>query len=199
MKNSNVKQWIMVLMLIVGGTGLASAAAESQAGLNVAKRVFAAQNPADAYKGLSEAERKSFHDATMPKATTHTTAVAPMKAAAAAGNCWNVRQTWERKNVLGNTLYTYWQTTAVCIRNKKISKVKVQDAGGETGTPGWRIAKKPTVSTKNVQWEGRGKAAFHFVLGAGPWDLAHPSDCIQLRLNKNGHSYQSSKSCDLGS
>jgi hypothetical protein len=81
--------------------------------------------------------------------------------------------------------------------NGSVYSVWVDGAGGETSTPGWRIAHAPTTSTLNVGWEGRGLARYYFVFGAGGWDLIHPSDCIQQLLNANGHDHRSTRSCDL--
>ena len=108
-----------------------------------------------------------------------------------------LHQKYARKALAGNTLYTYWQSTHVCTSKGKVTKVWVSDAGGETSTPGWRIDKRPNTSTKNVHWEGRGAARYHFVLGAGPWNIQHPVDCIQERLNADGRHYLTTKSCDL--
>jgi hypothetical protein len=199
-----IKKPILTIMMIIGGAGLAHAApaaapAEARAGLAVAQQVFAAAKPKDAYDRLSAAERKRFDDVVRPASHKVSTSAEPLKAAAAAGPCWRLHRTGEYKGRAGNTLYTFWQTSSICVRNKKVYKVKVESAGGETSTPGWRIAQKPSLSTKNVSWEGRGLARYHFVLGAGGWDIQHPSDCLQVRLNADKRHSSSSLSCNIGS
>ena len=116
---------------------------------------------------------------------------------AAYTGCWTRSQTNKRKALLGNTLYTYWQTTRVCARNGRVISVAVTNADGETSTPGWRIVRNPVKSHKSVGWEGRGLARYYFVLGAGGVDIQHPSDCIQLRLNADGRHYRPMSSCNL--
>jgi hypothetical protein len=127
-----------------------------------------------------------------------TPAITPDAATAAKFHgCWSVHATGGRKGFFGNTLYTFWQTTKVCANAGKVTSVAVLGAGGETSTPGWRIAHAPNTSKLNVGWEGRGLAQYHFVLGAGPWDIQHPSDCLQLRLNADGKHFRVMLSCDL--
>ena len=189
----------------VGSKEVSTAAA--QEGVDIAAKVFEASDPADARKQLSAAEREKFDKATMPAELEITEekrvplsddeAKDDDETAKAGRNCYGYNQTFKRKAALGNTLYTYWQSTHVCRRGGRITSVKVTNAGGETSTPGWRIDKGQNVSTKNVGWEGRGNARYHFVLGVGGWDIAHPTDCIQQRVNANGHSHRSMPSCNL--
>jgi hypothetical protein len=172
----------------------------------VLDRVMKAADPQAAYAQLSAADRAEFDSLTRPagepSVTTtldgNTPAITPDAATAAKFNgCFSVHATGGRKAFFGNTLYTFWQTTKVCAKGGKVTSVAVTSAGGETSTPGWRIAHAPTTSKLNVGWEGRGKAAYHFVLGAGPWDIQHPSDCLQLRLNADGKHFRVMTSCDL--
>jgi hypothetical protein len=174
--------------------------------LALAKQVFESSDPTAAYAALSEADRLKIDAATLPHSLEVTSkeidpsnihpegAVSPGESA--WSGCWGLHQTFLRKALLGNTLYTYWQNTYVCV-NGTVYSVWVDGAGGETSTPGWRIANPPTTSTLNVSWEGRGLARYFFVFGAGGWDLQHPSDCIQQLLNSNGHDHRSTRSCDL--
>lgn len=183
--------------------------AAAKEGADLASKVFSASDPAAARAKLSAAEREKFDQATMPASLEVSEkkrvpvsgeegdAKAGDQTAAAGSDCYGYNQTFKRKAALGNTLYTYWQTTHVCRRGRHITSVRVTNAGGETSTPGWRIDKGPRVSTKNVGWEGRGNARYHFVLGVGGWDIAHPTDCIQQRVNVNGHSHRSMPSCNL--
>jgi hypothetical protein len=168
-------------------------------------RVLNAADPNAAYAQLSAADRAEFDSLTRPAgdpiATTtisgDSPAITPDAATAAKFNgCWSVHAHNGAKALAGNTLYTFWQTTQVCARAGKVTSVAVTSAGGETSTPGWRIAHAPTTSKLNVGWEGRGLATYHFVLGAGPWDIQHPSDCIQLRLNADGKHFRAMSSCD---
>jgi hypothetical protein len=189
------------------GDAPSEAPAQAQEGLAIATRVFASENPTDAYAALRDEERAKFDGVTTPgelqmsetfvdmggKEITPESTMTP-----AYSGCYGWHQTYGRKALFGNTLYTYWQSTSVCVSNGTVTSVSVYDAGGETSTPGWRITHSPTTATKNVYWEGRGKAQYYFVFGAGGWDIQHPTDCIQQRLNGNGHDHVSSSSCDLG-
>lgn len=116
---------------------------------------------------------------------------------AAYTGCWGLHQKDEVTAPLGNTLYTYWQTTRVCARNGRVTSVSVTDAGGETKTPGWKIAHAPTKMKKNVGWEGRGVAQYYFVLGTGGYDIQNPTECIQQRLNGNGVDHLFTRDCSL--
>ncbi len=182
--------------------------AEAKEGLTLAERVFDAADPAAAYAAL-DAEQRAKVDGvtTLGELVVQETfidekgqvsAVRPDAAPSSFSGCYSKHKKHKRKALLGNTLYTYWQSTRVCVSNGHVTSVKVHGADGETSTPGWRIAHGPKTKTKNVGWEGRGLAKYYFVLGAGGWDIQHPSDCIQQRLNANGHDHVSSGSCDLG-
>jgi hypothetical protein len=179
------------------------------------QHVFTAADPASAYNQLSADEQSKVDLATRPYGDliTHSELVPVAdepadEAASAAGEpshvaaakfagCWALHFTGKRKAFFGNTLYTYWQNTNVCVSGGKVTKVWVTDAGGETSTPGWRITHAPTTSTYNARWEGRGKGQYYFVLGVGGWDIQHPSDCLQGRLNADGSHYRAMTSCDL--
>jgi hypothetical protein len=166
---------------------------------SVAKRVFQSEDPAAAYGQLSPAEREKLRAVMTPgpaEIVEEKIVGAPPTTLRAFNGCWAVHATARRKAAAGNTLYTYWQTTRVCARKGKVTNISVYEAGGETSTPGWRIDKKPDRSVRNVGWEGRGLALYHFVLGAGPWDIQTPTDCLQLRLNADGRHHRSMGSCD---
>lgn len=189
-----------------------------QRGLALAKQVHDADDPVKARSNLTVEEQKLLDSVTLPadlevqsqRIDGAPTLSAPTKGAStlsaptqgastlsAYSGCWRWYQKAERKALLGNTLYTYWQTTRVCARNGQVTSVAVENADGETSTPGWRIAHNPTTSTKNVGWEGRGLARYYFVLGAGGVDVQNPTDCIQQRLNGNGHDHRYLSSCSL--
>jgi len=195
-----------------------------QRGLTLAKRVYNADDPVQARSKLTVEEQNLVDSATQPGALeVHYQLIGSAKGpgvknlvayingaknpgaknpgaenlVAAYSGCWELNQVGGRKSRLGNTLYTYWQTTRVCAKNGRVTSVAVTDADGETSTPGWRVAHAPTTKSKNVRWEGRGLARYYFVLGAGGWDVGNPTDCIQQRLNGNGVHHLSSPSCNL--
>lgn len=195
-----------------------------QRGLALAEQVYNADNPIQTRSDLTVEEQKLVDGVTQPAALkVHFQLIGGPKnldaknlvayingaenrnaenrgtenLIAAYTGCRSLNQTYERKALLGNTLYTYWQTTKVCAYNGRVTSVAVTNAGGETSTPGWRIARAPTKSAKSVGWEGRGLARYYFVLGAGGIDIQNPSDCIQQRLNANGRDHRPMKSCNL--
>jgi len=195
-----------------------------QRGLTLAEQVYNADNPVQARSNLTVEEQNLVDGVTQPAALkVHfqliggaenrdaENLVAYINGAenrdaesrgaenlvAAFDGCWERKKTYEAKAAFGNTLYTAWQTTRVCARDGRVTSVAVTNAGGETSTPGWRIARAPTKSAKSVGWEGRGLAQYYFVLGAGVIDIQNPSDCIQQRLNANGRDHRSMSSCNL--
>jgi hypothetical protein len=172
---------------------------EEPSSTSVAEGVFAALDPAAAYASLGTSERRQFDAVMTPDSLDLVESEdfdAPESLAAYTG-CWGRNQTFAAKAAAGNTLYTYWQTTRVCVTRGRVTSVAVTYADGETSTVGWRIDKAPTKSTRNVIWEGRGNARYYFVLGTGGWDILHPVNCIQLRLNADGYHYRAMKSCNL--
>jgi len=182
------------------GKSASEQAAAAREGTDVAKRVFASSDSAAAYKNLSKADRQKFLGVMTPgdfEPIQEKIVNEPSASGKSFNGCWALHATGGRKAFFGNTLYTYWQSTRVCARNGRVTMVNVYDAGGETSTPGWHIKHPPTLTRRNVGWEGRGKAEYHFVL-SGPWDIQSPTDCIQLRLNADGRHYRVMNSCDLG-
>jgi hypothetical protein len=206
MRNKRLFWWLLNPCLLTCcalslGAVMAHAEAVSdhvQQGLTLAEQVYNADDPIQARSALTVEEQNLLDSVTQP-ATVEVESQLIEGAANldAFTGCWGWHQVYGRKALAGNTLYTYWQTTRVCAQNGRVTSVAVTYADGETSTPGWRIAHAPTTSTRNVGWEGRGLARYYFVLGAGPWDIVHPSDCIQQRLNGNGHDHRSMSSCDL--
>jgi hypothetical protein len=116
-----------------------------------------------------------------------------------SSTCWSVNARGSSTAAAGNTLYTYWQTTKICVSSGRVSSVSVPSTlvGGETSTPGWRIDKPATTSVLDVDWEGRGLAQYYFVLGVAGYDIQHPTTCLQQRLNANLVSKLSNTSCSL--
>ena len=165
------------------------------AGLDLAERVYGSENPDEVIQSLNPEELELLKGVTTPGVLEESTEF--LSTPRAYSGCWAMRTKTGRKALLGNTLYTYWQTTQVCVSSGKVTSVSITEADGETSTPGWRIAHDPTKATKNVGWEGRATAKYYFVLGAGPWDVQHPTDCLQLRLNGNGHDSRSLTDCSL--
>jgi hypothetical protein len=197
---------LLAPVLVVIGAVMAHAETVSdqvQRGLTLAEQVYNADDPIKARSALTVEEQNLLDSVTQPATLDVESLLIPDAETLGAATlkaftgCWAMNQVYERKALLGNTLYTYWQTTQVCAQNGQVTSVAVTNADGETSTPGWRIAHAPTTSTKNVRWEGRGLARYYFVFGAGGWDLQHPSDCIQQRLNANGHDHRSMSSCNL--
>jgi hypothetical protein len=170
-------------------------------GLAIAEEVYASPNPELMREALSESDRSKLDAVTLPKSLEVTSEIISDESSlrAAYSGCWELHADNSVKAAAGNTLYTFWQTTQVCVDNGNVYSVEVSDAGGETSTPGWRIDREPTTRTKNVGWEGRGVARYYFVLGAGGWDISHPVNCLQLRLNANGYNYLLLTSCSLDS
>lgn len=193
-------------------SGSTSAIAEGQTpidGIKVAERVFSSPDPKAAYTALPPAEREAFTAATaVAKVETEVVGtglagnegkrVNSLKEALEADGCWYVSFRGAGKGLTGNTLYSYWQHTAICVSNGRVYHVWVDNVGGETSTPGWRIDKDPISWTANPGWEGRGVAQYYFVLGAGPWDIAHPTTCLQGRVNADGVHWLPSNSCNIG-
>jgi hypothetical protein len=168
-------------------------------GLALAERVYNSNDPIKARSALTVEEQDLLDSVTQPSTfdVEFRSSISPAQNLARFTGCWALNQKVEAQALLGNTLYTYWQTTQVCANYGTVTSVAVTYADGETSTPGWKIGRAPTKSAKNVGWEGRGLARYYFVLGAGPWDLQHPSDCIQQRLNANGRDHRYTPSCNL--
>lgn len=216
-----------LLVLAIGVFVLGSAAEANAApgaaakGLSIAANVFSAQNPETAYRALSTTDRAAFNAVERVAHAEQTTKLAGMGAnantnvshsaaavlkqnarpgasvSAAFNGCWAMQVSGGATAAAGNTLYTYGQSTQVCVANSRVTGVAVYNVWDETSTPGWRVDKPATTRTFNAGWEGRGLAQYYFVLGAGPWDIAHPTTCLQLRLNGDGSHYASSRSCNL--
>ncbi|MEZ0093584.1 hypothetical protein [Streptacidiphilus sp. EB129] len=199
----------------IAGLGMATAPSASastspNAGLAVAKHVFAAGNPQAAYKALSAADKAAFNSVEQPATASHTQTATPLTAAQARAlrpasgmrpmaysGCWALSDTWGEKAAAGNTLFTYWQATEVCVSNGRVTGVSVYNYGGETSTPGWYKSGDATSATFNAGWEGRGYVQVNYALGVNGWNIQHLTPCGQLRLNGNGYNYAVSSSCNL--
>ncbi len=170
-------------------------------GLSVAEKVAASADPAQAYHDLSASDLAAFNSVEVPVSTalvSQSSTPVPKSAAAAAAfsGCWALSDTWAGKAAAGNTLYTYWQATQVCVSGGRVTSVTVYNYDGETSTPLWSY-KGATKATYNAGFEGRGYVKAHFQLGTYGIIVQDVYACGQLRLNANGHSYAVSSSCNL--
>lgn len=210
--------WAFVAATTLLGLGSASASSASPNtpdGAAIAQKVFASSNPQAAYSVLPTADRAAFDKVeivatTQTSATTQTLSDIQTRAvlargaasgmqmmAAASTTCWGMHISGSSKNALGGTLYTFWQETDVCSNGSQITKVNMPGnlIGEETSTPGWRTDGTHG-NAVNAGWEGRGVGEFHFILGAGPWDIQHANPCDQIRINANHRTFSSSSSCN---
>src|SRR4051812_42616857 len=109
---------LLAPVLVVIGAVMAHAEAVSdqvQRGLTLAKQVYNADDPIKARSALTVEEQNLLDSVTQP--ATLDVEFRPTSAAknlAAFTGCWALDQKSESKAKLGNTLYTYWQTTRVC-------------------------------------------------------------------------------------
>ncbi len=188
--------------------------------LQVATRVEASTDPTAAYLELNARDRAAF-DSVRKVARNEVTVTAegvgatagrlmPAQSArelassvegqsfrATFRGCWALKVSSSGKARAGNTLFTYGQSTRICVKKGRASSVRVYNVWDETSTPGWRVDKPATRTTFNAGWEGRGRAKYYFVLGVGGWDIQHPTTCLQLRLNRDASHYQANRTCDL--
>ena len=197
---------LLTSVSIFGVSNPAGAATSTSSGDAIVSKVFKTNDPQNAYQKLNKSQKQAF-DKTMKVANVEVTMTPTRRAsqpvtpgmvrAAAYNGCWSLSITGRAKNSVGKVLYTYWQTTAICANNNRVTAVWMDNAGGETSTPGWRIERGPDLTTRNVGWEGRGIAQYHFVLGVGGYDIQHPTNCLQGRLNgSTAYMYGSSSSCN---
>lgn len=203
---------------LLGAGHAAQAAPAAQSGTAIAKQVFASADPHAAYNKLTAAQRASFNSVELPavvkadvsakglgsndgrtlsSAQLGGSVESAMKVIPYYSGCWAMAFSGGAKAAAGNTLYTYGQSTEVCVSNNSVTAVYVYNVWDETSTPGWRIDKDPTTKTFNAGWEGRGLAQYYFVLGVAGWDVQHPTTCLQGRLNGNGYNYLVNYSCNL--
>jgi hypothetical protein len=178
-------------------------------GLSVAERVAASADPAQAYHALSASDLAAFNSVEIPVSTvlvsqsitplsmSPAVAAVPMSSAvtAAFSGCWALSGTFSGVAAAGNTLYTYWQATRVCVSGGSVTGVVVCNDDGETSTPLWQF-KGVTTATYNAGFEGRGLVKAHFQLGTYGIIVQDVYACGQLRLNANGSNYAMSYSCN---
>jgi hypothetical protein len=205
----------VVCGLVVGlaGSPALGATRSTPDGEALARRVAASPDPQRALERLGPAERAAVERVVMPVTTTirsspavavePETAAAQRAAAAAAVSCWQQRHVAEAKNVFNTVLYSYFQTTRVCISGGVVRYTRVLDPGYHVYSAFWwhpdPSQQAPVIREKTVGWEGRGIAQFYFRLGVGGWDVHRPTNCLQIRLNANFRDKQALLSCDIGS
>jgi hypothetical protein len=191
----------------------AATAPSAAHGLAVAQKVFAASSPRAAYNGLSAADKYAFKQVETPASVTNVNSTvrgigalagktAPNLASAEAvafSGCWALTDTWAEKAAAGNTLFTYWQATEVCVSGGKVTNpIYVYNYDSETSTPGWSSYQGATTGKFNASWEGRGLVRVYYHLTIPVYGVIQTvSPCGQLRLNANGYSYAVSSSCNL--
>ena len=189
------------LLGTVASPATAAPASTAQRAMALARAVASSKDPSASLAGLSTADQALVKEAVTPVRTDVTTAPANAGVLPDFLGTWNEHITWTAKDVFNISLYSYWQTTNATAAGSgtTISSVTVTDKGEQIFNAGigWRVAHAAVGSTKNCGWEGRGLAKFYFVLGTGGWDLEHPSNCGQIRLNIDGHDKWILSSCDL--
>ena len=182
------------------GVGLAPAASATPPdGATIARRVLASRNPAATYRRLPAAKKRAMRYAIAPtRVRTRHTKIRMIAQGNAA--CWQEMARSEVHSAAGITLYSFWQATKVCTSKNKVVTVSVIKplTGAETSTLGWRLRRGVDVTVYNAGWEGRGLARFAFVFGAGGWNLLHPTNCLQQRLNADHRNFLQLTSCNLG-
>lgn len=188
-----------VLFTAMAFTAQAGIEEQRKLGLNAAERVYSSEDPETVIKGLSAEELKALQDVMTPGEVEDL--IVPddqLQAQVDYSGCYSRNAKSGRKALSGNMLYTYWQTTEVCVVEGKVTSVKITEADGKTHILGWTMARNPKKDTKNLGWEGRSNATYYFIFrGGGPWHVQHPTDCLQLRLSSNGRNSRLMKDCNL--
>lgn len=167
-----------------------------QAGLDIASRVFSSSDPQATYAALSADDLAAFASVEIPATSRFVPEEGPVATKAFSG-CWYVTGQWDEDAIAGNTVFSYWQRTTVCVKKKKVTSITVTNYGSETSTPGWYRKSPETTAKYNASWEGRGLVRVYYALGVNGWDIQNLSPCGQLRLNADGSHYASSSSCNL--
>lgn len=105
---------------------------------------------------------------------------------------------FEQKAVMGNTLYTYWQTVEICgTPGKKIKNVKVLDHGGETSTPTWSYrgsASNPASYAVGAGWFVRTSENFEQSIVVDGIGAGQRTVCISATIRPSGE-YNASERC----
>lgn len=112
--------------------------------------------------------------------------------------CWS--KYWKRSHyhTSGGWLYSYWQTTKICVSTPgRVASVSVTSKGQDASWQMmWSVESAPTIDIKNVRWEGRAVTQHYFKYGVGwPGDISR-NHCLQILLNANGHDHRFTTSCD---
>jgi hypothetical protein len=131
---------------------------------------YGQQVPADATAAASMITASARGDAVTPMAT----------------GCWTLRVNGSSKAAAGNTLYTYFHVGRWCASGSTVTSANIQDRGGETSTPGWRMDGPINGGSGVVSNQGRSYSQMRFILGAGPWDVQSPTPCLRVNGLTNG-------------
>jgi hypothetical protein len=193
------------LLGTVASPATAAPASTAQRAMALARAVASSKDPSASLAGLSTADQALVKEAVTPVRTdvTMERLATPANAGITPDNffgSWGLHGTWTAKDIYGISLFSFWQTTTVTSTNgDAITTVTVSDKGEQIFNAGigWRVAHAAVGSTKNCGWEGRGLAKFYFVFGTGGYDLAHPTNCGQIRMNIDGINKWILTSCDL--
>ncbi|GAA2023641.1 hypothetical protein GCM10009839_21610 [Catenulispora yoronensis] len=173
-------------------------AAKAARGLELARQLAAAKDPAATYAGLNSADRDATDYVTKPAKTVTLVQTSGKPAAAAVqpdfAGCWDDYAKWEEDSVYGNALFTWWLGSEVCVSGGSVYSVRIYDAGAETDTPTWAQNGNPVLSKKNVYWEGR--ALENIDMRQFFQDYHY---CAQNRQNADGNHYLNSSNCNIDS
>ncbi|ERS43430.1 hypothetical protein HMPREF1287_02000 [Corynebacterium sp. KPL1986] len=160
----------------------------------VTNRVMESSAPEEAIEKLSSADREAFDKYNTPGDVVVSEAADSGTATRSADYCRKDGVHFEQKALLGNTLYTWWQTVEICGNpGVSIDSVKVIDAGGETKTPTWSYdghANDPVAyATGNGTWTSKSSETFSQV------KLNRRTECITANIVPSGE-YNADKTCN---
>jgi len=170
-------------------------------GPGLAAAVFGSADPQAAYASLTPAQQTTLQNYETPGATlTRTTNVTPAPPEVTGGKvvatCWTGIATFEKENLVGKTIYTWWQTLRWCTKNHiSVSSYVVLDQGGETSTPGWSYGghglSGKLISGNQARSYTTEKFNFNVL-----WTSFSNTVCAQIRASGNG-SVTYMDSCNL--
>lgn len=206
----------VLVLLVVGllGGGVPAATAQTDGSELGGAASMEIPPGAEAYLAtLTPRERADFVATKLPATFTETVeAPVPMDAKARQSRlamsdrseaisplstgCWTGRVNGSAKALAGNTLYTYYHVGYWCSSGSTITAARVQAAGGETSTPGWRYEGVINRGAAIVSNQGRSYSQQKFVLGTGGWDIQSPTPCLRVNGLTSG-SYTYSSTCGV--
>src|SRR6478735_287091 len=100
-----------VFLSVTALTAQAGVEEQREAGLQIAERVYSSENPEAAIEGLNQDEFEALQGVMTPGDLEVETETISGPDTRAYSGCYAKRAKAGRKALLGNTLYTYWQTT----------------------------------------------------------------------------------------